>query len=230
MASIVITGANRGIGLEFVRQYADAGWRVFAGCRNPAKASELAGVVDANTDQVSVLQLDVTDEASIAAFAAAIASSPIDVLINNAGVMGPVDQDFDTVDTDGWLGAFRANAIGPLLVTRALLPALTVGGGGTVVVITSRVGSITEADGGRYAYRTSKAAANMVVKDMAADMAARGLTVVAMHPGWVRTDMGGAQAPFTTTDSVARLREIIAGVRPDDSGRFLNFDGTEIPW
>lgn len=230
MASIVVTGANRGIGLEFVRQFAQAGRAVIAGCRSPDTATDLADIARRAPDAVRVLPLDVTDEASVAAFAEAIDGAPVDLLINNAGIMGPAAQDLESVDTDGWLDAFRANTIGPLLVTRALLPALTAESAGVVAVVTSRVGSITEAAGGRYAYRTSKAAANMVVKDMAADLAGRGLTVVAMHPGWVRTDMGGAQAPLTAADSVGQLREVVAGLGPGDSGRFLNFDGSEIPW
>jgi NAD(P)-dependent dehydrogenase (short-subunit alcohol dehydrogenase family) len=230
MATIVVTGANRGLGLEFVRQFAGEGWRVHAGCRNPADAPELAAIAKDAPDRVEVSRLDVTDEASIAAFAAVIEGSRVDLLINNAGVYGPTAQELDNLDVEGWLGTFRTNTVAPLLVTRALLPALTAGEGGVVVVITSRVGSITEAVGGRYAYRTSKAAANMVVKMMAVELADRGLTIVAMHPGWVRTDMGGAQAPLTTADSVGQLRGVIAGLGPDDSGRFLNYDGAEIPW
>jgi len=230
MAGIVVTGASRGIGLEFVRQFAEAGREVFAGCRDPEKANDLAELAASAPDQVRPLPVDVTDDSSVTAFAEEVNGAPIDLLINNAGVMGPAAQNLNDVDVAGWLDAFRVNTIGPLLVTRAMLPALTAAGGGIVTVITSRVGSIDEAVGGRYAYRTSKAAANMVVKDMAADLAGRGITVVAMHPGWVRTDMGGAQAPLTTADSVGQLREVIAGLGPDDSGRFLNFDGSEIPW
>lgn len=230
MAGIVVTGANRGIGLELVRQYAEEGRAVFAGCRDPQAAGELAGLAKGAPDRIRVLPLDVADEASVAAFAEAVDGTPVDLLINNAGVMGPAAQDLESVDTDGWLGAFRINTIGPLLVTRALLPAMAAAGGGIISVITSRVGSIAEAAGGRYAYRTSKAAANMVVKDLSADLTARGITVVAMHPGWVRTDMGGQQAPLTAADSVRQLREVIAGLGPDDTGRFVNYDGTEIPW
>ncbi len=231
MRTVAITGASRGLGLEFVRQYSRDGWAVVGGARRVAEAKALQECAGAEQDgDLTLIPLDVGDKASIHAFATQLADRPVDILINNAGIMGPANQDFGEVDASGWGDAIATNVIGPLLVSRALLPSIRRGDLKRIVVITSRVGSIANASGGRYVYRTTKAAANMVVKNMAADLAAEGIDVVAIHPGWVRTDMGGEQAPVTPEQSVAGIRSLIDQPEMQISGRFFDFEGNEVAW
>lgn len=226
MPTVVITGANRGIGLEFARQYAADGWTVIATCRdlaNPGGLADLAGV------ELFVLSVD--DPASIKAFAGALKGRSIDLLINNAGIIGPAleQQSKDGIDVDGWLETLKVNGLAPILVSlglRALLAA-----GAKVATVSSQLGSITETEsGGMYAYRASKAAINMGNRTLAADWRDDGITCIVMHPGWVQTDMGGPKAPVSPSDSVAGMRRVIAAAGPGDSGAFFAYDGRRIPW
>ncbi|MFV3129379.1 SDR family oxidoreductase [Niveispirillum sp. KHB5.9] len=226
MPTVVITGANRGIGLEFVRQYVADGWTVIATCRDAARPGGLAGVKG-----VEVLGLSVDDPASIAAFAAALKGRSVDLLINNAGIMGPdlSAQSRDGIDVDGWLMTLKVNALAPLLLAQALKPNLAAGA--KVATVSSQLGSVAENEsGGMYAYRASKAAINMGNRSLAADWREDGITCIVMHPGWVQTDMGGPKAPVTPPDSVAGMRRVIAGATPADSGAFFGYDGRRIPW
>ena len=226
MSTILITGANRGIGLEFVRQYAAEGWRVHAACRDPDKAAELKVV----KGDVRLHRLDVTDEGQIDALEAALAGEPIDILINNAGVRGMGDS-FGSTEVAGWLETLRVNAIAPVRVSEGLITNLERGHRKLIVNITSRLGSVAEnSSGGSYAYRSSKAALNMAAKSMSVDLKGRGITVVVFHPGWVQTDMGGSGAPVTPPESVAGMRAKIAKLTAADSGHFFNYTGQPIPW
>jgi NAD(P)-dependent dehydrogenase (short-subunit alcohol dehydrogenase family) len=232
MTTILITGANRGLGLEFARQYAEAGARVLACCREPGRARDLAAIAKVSGGTVSVHRLDVGDPASIAALAKELNGEAIDVLLNNAGVYGDRDrQQLDCVDGTSWEETLRINALGPLLVSKALLANLERGGRKVIALVTSRMGSIADnTSGGAYVYRASKAALNAVGMSLARDLAARGITVVLFHPGWVKTDMGGAGAPIAPKDSIAGMRRLIDKATPKDSGRFLNYDGAAVPW
>lgn len=226
MPTVLITGASRGIGLEFVRQYATAGWKVLACCRTPGTATELNKV----TGDVSLFALDVDDDASIAALAQRLESVPIDVLINNAGISRSEASNLGNVSSAAWLQVFRTNTIAPMKMAEAFLPNLEAGREKKLIAITSRLGSIALNEGGRYAYRSSKAALNSVWKSLAGDVGGKGMICVVFHPGWVRTDMGGAGAPVTPKESVAGMVRLIAGFQKKDNGTFRNFDGEALPW
>ena len=227
MPTVLITGASRGLGLEFTRQYAADGWRVYAPCRDPAGAKDLAAV----KGDVSADTLDVDDPSQVAALAKKLSGEPIDVLINNAGIFGPKDLTRDNVDYDAWGRVFRTNVMGPLAVSSALLSNVENSEGKSIATVTSRMGSIGDTTGGEeYIYRSSKAAVNMVMTCLANELAGDGVKVVLLHPGWVKTDMGGPDAAIDAKESVTGMRAVIAGLKESDSGGFLNYDGTEIPW
>ena len=227
MPSVLITGANRGLGLEFTRQYAADGWRVFAACRDPAGARDLAAV----EGDVSAETLGVDDGPQVAALANKLSGQPIDVLINNAGIYGPNDVIRDTVDYDAWGQVFRTNTMSPLAVSAAFAVHVAQSGQKKIITLSSIMGSIAENNSsGDFIYRSSKAAVNAVMKSLAGDLKSEGITVAVLHPGWVRTDMGGPDAAIEAPESVTGMRAVIAGLKESDSGRFLNYDGKEIPW
>jgi NAD(P)-dependent dehydrogenase (short-subunit alcohol dehydrogenase family) len=220
MPTVLITGANRGIGLAFAQSYAADGWRVIAACRSPARATDLKKV----RGDVVLHPLEVTDEAQVAALGKALKGEAIDVLINNAGVAGESD-------TQGWLDTFAVNSIAPVRIAQALRPHLERGEKKVVASITSGMGSIADnTSGGSYAYRSSKAALNAAMKSLSVDWASRGFAVIVLNPGWVKTDMGGSGARLAPADSVKRMRRIIDSAGPDQNGRFFNYDGKDYPW
>ncbi len=226
MPSVLVTGSNRGIGLEFVRQYAADGWRVFAACRTPNDAKALKAI----RGDVRVHPLDVTDDGQIAALAHALKGEPLDILINNAGVIGP-DDSFGHTDPAGWADTLRVNAIAPLRVLERLLPNLERGQQKKAMSVTSGMGSIADnTGGGSYAYRTSKAALNQAMRTAAVDLKNRGIIVIVMNPGWVKTDMGGHNAPLPVEQSVSNMRRKLASLTPEDSGKFFNHTGETYPW
>ncbi len=232
MPSILITGANRGLGLAFAKQYAAAGWRVYAACRAPDDADTLNAVAATTGGQVSVHGLDIGDGGSVAALAAAIKGEPLDVLLNNAGIYLGKQQGFGETDYDAWQETLRINTCAPLRMVEALIDNVTAGERMQIVCISSKMGSMADntSSGGAYLYRSSMAALNAVVRSLTVDLADRGVTVVAFHPGWVSTDMGGHEAPVTPAASVHGMREVIERLTPSDSGRFLDYQGAEIPW
>ena len=222
--TFVVTAANRGLGLEFARQIAGRGDRVIATARKPEQAHEL------NELGVRVEPLDVTDDDSVAGFAAALDGESVDVLINNAGY-GVRSRPLEQVDFGEMQYFFDVNTLGPLRLTRALLPSLRAGGDRKVVNITSRMGSIEDNSSGKaYEYRASKAALNMATKSLAIDYEDDGFVCVVLHPGWVQTDMGGAGAPVKPEDSISGMLRVIDRLSPDDNGDFLDFTGESIPW
>jgi NAD(P)-dependent dehydrogenase (short-subunit alcohol dehydrogenase family) len=226
MPSVLITGANRGIGLELARQYAADGWRVHACCRAPDEADALAGIAG----EVSLHRLDVEHMASIGALATGLGDAAIDVLVNNAGVYGP-EQSFGKVDLAVFDSVMAVNALGPLAVTERLIEHVARGERKLIVCVSSLWGSMGANDwGGHYLYGPSKAALNMIVKSASIDLRARGIAVVAMSPGWVRTDMGGANANLSPEESVASMRWVIADLGIADTGRFMSHDGRDTPW
>jgi NAD(P)-dependent dehydrogenase (short-subunit alcohol dehydrogenase family) len=226
-----VTGANRGLGLEFARQYAADGWKVHAACRDPDTAKQLGRLAAGSGGQVDVLALDVTDSAGIRAAAESLAGETIDVLINNAGVGSPKNQRLGQLDYAAWARVLDVNTLGPMRLVEAFLDHVAKGGEKKIVTLTSAMGSIADnASGGSYAYRSSKAAVNIVMKSLSIDLAPRGITCVVVHPGWVRTDMGGPGGKLDPAESVSAMRRLIVGLKPTDSGRFFNYDGKPYPW
>lgn len=228
--TVLITGANRGIGLELVRQYAHDGWYVMATCRDPNNAKELQEM-EWGAGRIEVYPLDVTNQDSIEGLARTIKDHPIDCLINNAGIAGKWGAEIEDLETDMWLDILHTNTIAPVMVARTFLPNLKRSQRKLIAAISSRMGSIQDNTSGReYMYRTSKAGVNMAMKSLAIDLKPEGITVVTLHPGWVKTDMGTDQAPLLPQESVSGLREVLTNATLADTGRFLNYDGTELPW
>jgi NAD(P)-dependent dehydrogenase (short-subunit alcohol dehydrogenase family) len=231
MPTTLVTGANRGLGLEFVRQYAAEGWQVYAACRAPDEAAELKKLATGAAGRIRVLPMDVTDAASVRAAAAALKGEAIDLLLNNAGVGGPPGQQLGNLDYAAWARVLDANTLGPMRVAEVFLENVARSRDKRIVTITSGMGSIADnTSGGRYAYRSSKAAVNMVMKSLSVDLVARGITCVVLNPGWVRTDMGGFGGKLSPAESIRAMRSVIATLKPEDSGKFLNYDGKDFPW
>jgi NAD(P)-dependent dehydrogenase (short-subunit alcohol dehydrogenase family) len=227
---VVITGANRGLGLGLARAYAERGDEVWATARKPAEAGELQALARASEGRVRVHALDVRDDEQVGAFAAALGGAGVDVLINNAGVAGTWSTTLQTFDAEEALRCFDTNALGAVRVTRALVPNLRAARG-KIANMTSRMGSIGDNGSGRgYAYRLSKAALNMATRNVAHEVKGFGGIAIALHPGWVRTEMGGDGATEEIADAVARIVSVIDRLKPGDSGRFWHADGTELPW
>jgi NAD(P)-dependent dehydrogenase (short-subunit alcohol dehydrogenase family) len=226
MPTILITGANRGIGLGFARKAAGEGWRVLGGCRAPAEAKELAAIAG----EVRAIRLDVADHASIDAAARELKGQPIDVLVNNAGVYGGRRQAFGSVDHDAFADVLRVNTIGPLKVTEAFAANLARGDRKLVVAISSYMGSIADTGSGYLVYRASKAALNMIMATLAHELSGKGVISIALSPGWVRTDMGGRSAPLSVEQSVDGMWRVMAKATQKDSGAFLGHDGQRVPW
>ena len=231
MPSTLITGANRGLGFEFARQYLADGWQVYAACRNPQSASELRRLADASDDKLQILALDVIDPVSVQAAAAKLDGQAIDLLLNNAGIGGPRGQSVGNIDYEAWAKVLDVNTMGPLRVSEAFLDHVAQSERKLIVTITSGMGSLADnTSGGAYAYRSSKAAVNMVMRSLAIDLAPRSIACVVINPGWVLTDMGGPHATLTTAESVKKLRRLIETLGPRQSGKFFNYDGREYAW
>ncbi len=229
MSSVLITGANRGLGLEFVRQYNADGWRVYACCRKPADAAELKAIAD-GSERVSVHALDVADHDAVDALAKELEGESLDVLLNNAGAFGD-RAGFGASDYETWTRMFRVNSLGPMKMAEAFVRHLERGEQKVVASVTSKMGSIGDnTSGSYYIYRSTKAALNMITKSMSLDLKGRGVSAVVLHPGWVKTDMGGAGAPLDPPESVSGMRKVLAELSLETSGTFFNYDGTEIPW
>jgi NAD(P)-dependent dehydrogenase (short-subunit alcohol dehydrogenase family) len=252
MPTVLVTGANRGIGLELGRQYAAAGWNVLATCRAPGRAAKLqelaragtgsafagfeegwanSGAAPRPTFKIEMLPLSVTDPEHIENLARDLDGRPLDLLLNNAGVRGDGAANLGSIDPGAFLHTIHVNTLGALKVTEALLPNLRRAEAPLVVMMSSSLGSLARnEEGGDYAYRASKAAMNAVMRSLAADLKPQGIAVVALHPGWVRTDMGGRHARLSVEESVAALRQVLERVTFADTGRFLRWDGREEPW
>ena len=221
MSTILISGAGRGLGLELARQYAADGWRVIGTVRD-AKAKLPAGV-EARVG-------DVTRPVEVQKIAKALKGTALDVLFCNAGIIGKRGMALGSFDYASWEEVLRVNVLGAAACAEAFIDHVAASKLKVIAMMSSRLGSIAESSGMTLPYATSKAALNMLVKGLAANLAGKGVVVVALSPGWVRTDMGGAGAPLGAEDSVAGLRKVIAGLKPADSGRFISYDGSSIPW
>jgi NAD(P)-dependent dehydrogenase (short-subunit alcohol dehydrogenase family) len=222
--TVLVTGANRGLGLEFVKQLQAQGYKVIGTARKPEKATELQGT------GARVEQLDVASASSVEALAKILKGVPIDILINNAGMAIRADSSLETLDFAAMERTFQVNSLGPLRVTQALLPNLQAGGKKSIINITSRLGSIELSTGGLYSYRTSKTALNQINKIISAELAAQGFTCVVIHPGWVKTDMGGADASLAIPESISGILTVIDSLTVDKTGKFYNYNGEELPW
>ena len=231
MPTLLITGANRGIGLELTGQYLADGWTVHACCRQPGDAEALQQLGKQYSQTLAIHHLDVTSEQSIGRLVGGLADQPIDVLLNNAGVYGGSGNRLGDIDSEQWLQVFKVNAIAPLLMAQAFLNNVVNSDRKTIATISSKVGSIADNQGGgTYMYRSSKTAVNQAMKSLSIDTADMGVKAVVLHPGWVMTEMGGPNALIATEQSAAGLKSVLDNLTPQQSGRFINYDGSEIPW
>jgi NAD(P)-dependent dehydrogenase (short-subunit alcohol dehydrogenase family) len=231
METILITGANRGIGLELTRQYLKKKSRVIAACRTPNRAESLVPLKASFPDTLHVYPLEVTADDSVKSLADAIRNETIDVLINNAGISGGEKQDLREMDYSRWALTLAVNTIAPFRVSVALLDNLRRSKKPRLITLSSQLGSMLRATStGYYAYRSSKAAVNKVMQGLAVDLRSENIIVCPVHPGWVQTDMGGAKADLTVQESASGLIALIDRLELSDSGRFFNWNGEEHPW
>ena len=242
MAAVLITGANRGIGLGLVRAFLASDWKVIATCRNPDTASDLQSLKNTSGDSLSIVALDVDDQDGIDRAVRDLEGVPLDVIINNAGIVeqegygsgayeGIDDPDLRKYNYDQWEAILRTNVLGPARISGSFVENLKLGDNPRIVMMTSGLASIANTwQAGRYAYRTSKAALNMLMRSSGEWFESLGITAVAISPGWTRTDMGGPNASNSVEDAASGVFKVIDGLNKDDAGKFLNFDGTTLPW
>lgn len=226
MKTALITGANKGLGLEFARQLKNKGYLVIGCCRNPSKANELNEFAD------ELIQLDVTNDKDIAALKQTIGNRPIDLLVNNAGTSGEQGVTIGNIQRDNFLEVLNVNCISVVKISDALLPNIQASQEKSILVISSQMGSISDNTSGRsYAYRSSKAALNCVMRSFAIDVQDKGIHVMLVHPGWVKTDMGGTDALIDVQTSVAGILKQAEKVLPNSHAEKLHrFDGGEVAW
>jgi len=231
METVLITGANRGIGLELTRQYLKKSSRVIATSRTPDSSASLSELKQADPDSLQILPLEVTDDQSVQTLVESLRGTTIDVLINNAGVSGGKQQDIQSMDYSWWAHTLAVNAIAPFRVTVALLDNLRRSRKPRIITLSSQLGSMLRATtSGYYAYRSSKAAVNKVMQGLAVDLRSENMIVCPVHPGWVQTEMGGANADLSPQESALGLIRLIDRLELSDSGRFLKWNGEEHPW
>ncbi|MEM7563452.1 MAG: SDR family oxidoreductase [Pseudomonadota bacterium] len=228
--TVLITGANRGIGLELTRQFLQQGWAVLACCRNPSAAPQLTALTQ-ESNQIEIFQMDVTDYQQVTDLSAQLKDRPIDLLLSNAGIYGPKSITFGEVDAIVWREVLEVNTIAPLMLVQAFAGQVAASHKKLIAIVSSKVGSIADnGSGGSYMYRSSKTAVNQVMKSLSIDLSARGVSVFSLHPGWVATDMGGPNAEISVEQSVAGLMTILQSAGPDQNGQFLEYNGATIPW
>jgi NAD(P)-dependent dehydrogenase (short-subunit alcohol dehydrogenase family) len=236
MPTVLVTGANRGLGLEFVRQYNRLGWRVIACSRSQSESlNELA----AASTNISLHSVDVADHDSIDQLAAELGNQPIDILLNNAGIFGRVPfgaggighQAFGASDFANWQQVMQVNLFGPMKMAETFVENVARSEQRKIVTLSSMVGAMgLNTIGGLYAYRTSKAAVNMLMHSMGIDLKPRGILAVAIHPGWARTEMGGSNAEIEAEDGVAGVIKVIAGLNEQSLGKLLSYTGKVMPY
>ena len=228
MPTVMITGSNRGIGLQLARQYAHHGWTVIATCRNTISPGPIATI----EGDVRVYGLDVADFHAVERLAEDLADTKIDLLINNAGVYGDRNTGHQNIDIADWEKSFRVNTMAPLMVASAFLGHISRDGGGMIATVSSVLASIAESspNSASYAYRTSKAAVNMAMHVFAEEVRPENVAVILLHPGWVQTDMGGPSAAIDAQTSAEGIRKVLDGAGMAESGRLFAYDGREIPW
>ena len=240
MPSVLITGANRGLGLEFTRQYLKDGWKVHAFCRQPDKAEELSAMVAESRGNIQLREMDIGNKEQIEAAAKELKGLPIDLLINNAGIADGYgrgvyemkeDPDIQNYDFAFWEEMMRINTLAPAKIIGAFLENIRAGGQKKIASLSSGLGSITNlAWAGKYGYCASKAGLNMVSKGLAEWLKPENIMVISLSPGWTRTAMGGPHATNSAEESVSGMRHVISSLTLAETGRFWNFDGEELPW
>lgn len=234
MPTVLITGANRGLGLGFTKHYLSHHWTVIATCRDLKAATDLMALKNQYSENLTLLSLDVSDDESIAAFKDQLGNTPLDVFINNAGIYGPKDgvsAVLGSTNFDAWRAVMEVNVYGTQKMVEATLDNVRGGDQKKIVIISSKMGSMTDnTSGGQYIYRSSKAAVNAIMRSMAADLAGDGISVASFHPGWVRTDMGGPNGLIDVDESIDGMTKVIEGLTQSNSGQFWNYDGSKIGW
>lgn len=232
MLNILLTGTNRGIGLELTRQYLADGWRIYACCREPSKADTLNALAASSKGQVTVHTLDISSDEQRRALAAELSGVPLDILFNNAGVYGnPSYQGFGQSNVADWQRTLDINVIAPMQMMELFAENVAVSNLKIVANVSSKMASMGDnGSGGAYIYRSSKAALNAISVSAAKNLAERGIKIAVLHPGWVRTDMGGENGELSVEESANALRKNLAPMSEADSGRFMDTDGTTIPW
>jgi NAD(P)-dependent dehydrogenase (short-subunit alcohol dehydrogenase family) len=231
METVLITGTNRGIGLELTRQYLKKQTRVLAACRTPETAKALSELKQSNPETLQIHPVEATDDRSVKMLVERVRNETIDVLINNAGISGGEHQDLRDMDYARWALTLAVNAISPFRVTVALLDNVRRSRKPRIVTLSSQLGSMLRPTStGYYAYRSSKAAVNKVMQGLAVDLRSENIIVCPVHPGWVQTDMGGAKADLTVQESASGLIRLIDRLELSDSGRFFKWNGEEHPW
>jgi NAD(P)-dependent dehydrogenase (short-subunit alcohol dehydrogenase family) len=236
MSTVLITGANRGLGIEFVKQYAAENWTVLATARDPEKARELKQIASRHRT-VSTHTLDIADDESIEELVDKLDGKAIDLVIHNSGIYPQKGQKFGEIDYDGWRDALETNLFGPMRLTEALVQNIAASERKQIAAISSSMASLRAIQGGSvaqagvaYQYRTSKTALNMAMAVLATELAPRGISVVMIDPGWVKTDMGGPNAQLTPEQSISGIRKVLAGDPMEISGKFIGYDGVMRPW
>ena len=236
MTTVLITGANRGLGLEFVRQYQDKDMTIHACCRNPGAANELNSLANNSGGSTQVHRMEVSDPSEVRAVADALKGVAIDRLINNAGILGtiidqPGNSAFGSLDYSAWEETLRVNVLSPFRVCEAFVEHVAESDEKLMVFLSTHMASITElTDGGFYPYRSSKAALNLVIKGLSIDLKDRGVRTLALHPGWVKTDMGSQAGAVEIPDSIAGMKDVISDFKAPRTGEFINYDNSPIHW
>lgn len=231
MKTILITGTNRGIGLKLTKIFAENNWNVIACCRKPEKADELNDIAKKHNN-IEIHKLDVSDFNNIEALGKSLKERSIDILLNNAGVYGSdKGQFFGNIDYTSFKDTFKINTLAPLKICEVLINQIKSSDKKVVAIVTSMMGSITlNTDGKQFIYRVTKCAANMVVKCLSNELKNDSISVVAIHPGWVKTDMGGKDAPVTPEDSAKGIFNVLTKIDKSSTGKFIDFQGNELPW
>tara|TARA_B100000945_G_scaffold217641_1_gene175630 strand:+ start:560 stop:1276 length:717 start_codon:yes stop_codon:yes gene_type:complete len=238
MSTILITGANRGLGLGLVKEYANDGWKVIATSRNPNNSNDLTDLVNKKGNNIEIHHLDVEDLDSISALSQDLKNTPIDILVNVAGYYGKKIvsepgglQEFGSTDYEDWQRIIKVNIFGPMKICETLISNIELGNHKKIITLSSIIGSIGGNDQGMmYAYRVSKAGVNAIMRSMAIDLKDKDIICIPLHPGWVRTDMGGPNADIDTKTSVVGMKNVIDNLSIKDSGRYMVYDGSELPW
>jgi len=227
MKTVLITGTNRGIGLELVKQFLSKPYNIIATYRGEAGA-DLTSL--AQSEHITLMQVEVTSDQSIKTLVQKLDNQCIDILINNAGVIGPDNQSLEKMDIDGWMQAFAVNSISPFVMSQALLPMLEQSNNAKIINISSMMAALGRESTGMYAYRSSKAALNKVSQTMAVELREKGIIICPVHPGWVKTDMGGQDAQITAFESATGIFKLVENISIKDSGTFLTWEGDIHVW
>ena len=231
MKKILVTGANRGLGLGLVKKFLKNNEKVICTTRNISKSKELILYKEKYNDNLEICELDLLDKDSPNILSNFLGDETIDLFINNAGVIGHSAQHFKSVSLNHWLEVLKVNLIAPLLITQSIIKNIEKSSERKIYFISSKVGSIEDnKSGGMYIYRSSKTALNQVVKSLSIDLKPLGISVISLHPGWVRTEMGGPNALISVEESVNGMVDVISNTSIINSGQFINYDGKRLPW